>query len=142
MKPTIARRSSIVRLARLTVRLAVAVLAVTSSPSMAAIFEVNTTGNQPDTNPGNGLCEISLGPGLCTLRAALEEANALPNELNGPGGSELPDRIEFDIAPPGVHTIEVLGSGLPEITAPSFVGIEREGESVYPLGSVCTAWAT
>jgi len=30
----------------------------------------------PDTAPGDGVCESAFGPGVCTLRAALEELNA------------------------------------------------------------------
>jgi CSLREA domain-containing protein len=30
-----------------------------------------------DANPGNGICETAPGNGVCTLRAAIQEANAL-----------------------------------------------------------------
>src|ERR1700730_16554158 len=37
-------------------------------------FTVNSTGDGGDANPGDGLCDT--GAGECTLRAAIEEANA------------------------------------------------------------------
>lgn len=39
-------------------------------------FTVNTTTDSHDATPGNGLCADSSG--LCSLRAAIEESNALP----------------------------------------------------------------
>ena len=50
-----------------------AVMAV--MPSHAATFTVDSTADTPDVNPGNGICaDLS---GLCTLRAAVQETNAL-----------------------------------------------------------------
>src|SRR5437868_7510151 len=40
------------------------------------IFVVNSTGDQDDAFPGDGQCETAVGNGVCTLRAAIEEANA------------------------------------------------------------------
>ena len=44
----------------------------------AATFTVNSPSDIPDINPGDGVCETAAGNGVCTLRAALQEANALP----------------------------------------------------------------
>ncbi len=41
-----------------------------------ATFTVNSTSDAHDANPGNGRCETAPGNGVCTLRAAIEEANA------------------------------------------------------------------
>ena len=41
----------------------------------AATFTVDTTADAPDANPGDGVCDD--GAGNCTLRAAIDEANAL-----------------------------------------------------------------
>ena len=38
---------------------------------------MNTNVDLPDANPGNGVCETASGNGVCTLRAAIQEANAL-----------------------------------------------------------------
>jgi CSLREA domain-containing protein len=64
---------------------------------------VNSTADTPDANPGDGICDD--GTGNCTLRAAIEEANALPGF----------DLIRFNIAGAGPHTI-LLTSDLPDIT--------------------------
>ena len=47
--------------------------------SLLATFVVTSTGDQTDVNPGNGICETQVGNGICTLRAAITEANALAN---------------------------------------------------------------
>ena len=52
--------------------LAVCVPAVSSG----ATFPVTSTSDRVDSSPGNGTCRTSAG--TCTLRAAVQEANALP----------------------------------------------------------------
>lgn len=50
-----------------------------AGPAGAASFTVNSTADVADANPGNGVCNPVLAiPGVCTLRAAVMEANALP----------------------------------------------------------------
>jgi CSLREA domain-containing protein len=44
---------------------------------MAASLTVNSTADASDASPGNGVCETAPGNGICTLRAAIQEANAL-----------------------------------------------------------------
>src|SRR5439155_13469953 len=76
-----------------------------AAPAWAASFTVDSTGDDPDASPGDGTC--ATAGGACTLRAAIDEANANPDA----------DTIAFDIAGSGVHTIVPAG-GLPFITAP------------------------
>src|ERR671914_754176 len=74
------------------------------APADAALpFTVNNTRDEVDTNPGNGLCQTFSGPGQCSLRAAIQEANA----------SIGADTI---IIQPGVYELEVptLNEDLPE----------------------------
>ena len=47
-----------------------------SAHSSRFVFRVDTTADVHDANPGDGLCRTSFG--TCTLRAALEEADAFP----------------------------------------------------------------
>ena len=67
----------------------VLVLALTalasSNPAQAggATFNVNINLDAPDNNPGDGFCD--KGSFLCTLRAAVMEANALPESGLRPG---------------------------------------------------------
>lgn len=51
-------------------------------------FTVNTTADQLDANPGDGICEMAAGSGACSLRAAVIEANTLAgvSAINLPAG--------------------------------------------------------
>jgi CSLREA domain-containing protein len=44
-------------------------------------LQVNSTSDEADANPGDGLCQTTA-VGVCTLRAAIAEANALPGSNN------------------------------------------------------------
>jgi CSLREA domain-containing protein len=72
---------------------------------------VNTTADTHDKNPGGGLCEDSNGK--CSLRAAIEEDNAVEAK-SLKGGNPLPLTIPFDIGGSGTHTIN-LNSPLPAL---------------------------
>lgn len=76
-----------------------------------SVFTVNSTADDSDSFPDTN-CETALG--MCTLRAALEEANA---KANGPGG---PDEIRFNIAGSGVQVISP-ASPLPDIVDPVLI---------------------
>ncbi|MFN3255495.1 MAG: LamG-like jellyroll fold domain-containing protein [Ilumatobacter sp.] len=71
---------------------------------------VNSTGDAPDVNPGNGVCETAT-PGECTLRAAIAETNVNP----------ALDTIHFDIPGPGPIWTIAPNSQLPVVTAPVVV---------------------
>ena len=66
-------------------------------------FTVNSTDDGGDSNPGDGICDD--GTGNCTLRAAIEEANAI----------SCTNTIRFDIPGPGPHTIQ------PSIALPTII---------------------
>jgi titin len=76
-----------------------------SMSSPAAIYTVDSTTDDPDANLGDGVCATTSG--LCSLRAAIEQANAA-------AGS---DAIGFDIAGTAPYTI-IPQSPLPAITDP------------------------
>ncbi|MCM3872258.1 MAG: Ig-like domain repeat protein [Pyrinomonadaceae bacterium] len=67
----------------------------------ATFFSVNSTGDGPDSNLTDGLCND--GTGACTLRAAMQEANTIAGD----------DTITFDITLNG--SIITLNSSLPDI---------------------------
>ncbi|HEX7174437.1 MAG TPA: C25 family cysteine peptidase [Pyrinomonadaceae bacterium] len=80
----------------------------------ASTFIVNSTGDAPDSNLGDGLCSTGALVGVppvieCTLRAAIQQANA----------DAIADTIAFDILVPaaGVRTISP-ASPLPAVTQP------------------------
>ena len=86
----------------------------------AATFTVNSTDDAPDALGGDGVCATLNG--TCTLRAAIQEANALPGL----------DTIAFAIGS-GAQTI-ILTSALPTITDPLIIdGTTQPGYTGAPL---------
>lgn len=81
--------------------LMLAVFALLAQLVQAAVFTVDSLADSADINAGDGLCDD--GSGACSLRTAIEEANAL-------GGA---DTIGFSVS----GTI-ILSSGLPSISQP------------------------
>jgi hypothetical protein len=80
-------------------------LAMVLEPAAAATFVVNSTSDLApagDSMPGDGVCEDLRSGTRCTLRAAIEEANALPGF----------DTIAFSVA----GTIVVIDGALPAVT--------------------------
>src|SRR5437867_9244867 len=81
--------------------LAVAALAlagpavVTPTSVQGSSFTVDSPFDDVDVSPGDGLCGTSTG--VCTLRAAVQEANALP----GPDAVSLPE---------GTYELRIKGS--------------------------------
>ena len=47
-----------------------------TTPAFGADFSVTSTTDAVDANPGDGVCASAAGE--CTLRAAIQETNALP----------------------------------------------------------------
>ena len=74
-------------------KLAACALTILALPNVAAAatFTVTSTADVHDGSPGNGLCATAPNSGPCTLRAAIEEANANPgfpaDQINLPSGS-------------------------------------------------------
>ena len=73
-----------------------AVLTALATPAHSAEFVVDTTTDAVDASPGDGTC--NTGTGTCSLRAAVQEANALPG----------PDTIQLGA---GTYTLTILGQG-------------------------------
>jgi hypothetical protein len=108
-----ARRS---RLASFVIAVA-ALLPLLASPTTAATFIVDSTGDGGDLDVGDGICDAG---GACTLRAAIEQANA------SPGG---PDAIHFGIPGAGPHVVSPAGP-LPALLEPTVVdGYTQPGSS-------------
>lgn len=89
------------RLVRVVITIAVAIYFVSARPAAAvfATFTVDSLLDTADAAPGDGIC--NTGAGICTLRAAIQEANAFAGT----------DTINFSVS----GTI-ILGSVLPAIT--------------------------
>ncbi|BEP92896.1 hypothetical protein GmRootA79_12800 [Acidovorax sp. A79] len=78
-----------------------------ASAAQAATYTVNDAGDAADANPGDGLC--ATAGGTCTLRAAIEQANAHISA----------DTIAFNFG--GVPTTISLATPLPPITYPATI---------------------
>ena len=86
---------------------------------------VNTTTDEADPNPADGICDVTpeIAGTQCTLRAAIETANATP---------EL-DKISFDIPGAGIQSIAAT-SDLPPVTERVFInGTTQPGYTDTPL---------
>ncbi|NJM41153.1 MAG: CSLREA domain-containing protein [Anaerolineae bacterium] len=89
-----------------------------ATPIYAATFTVNSTLDRTDISPGDGVCRTATA-GQCTLRAAIQEANALPGAdiINLPAGvyelqlsgvnQDLDTTNDFDIRAP----VTIMGAG-------------------------------
>ena len=83
-------------------------------------FTVNSTGDGADSSTTDATCDD--GSGNCTLRAAIQQANALSSGV-----------IEFNISGTGTQTISP-ASALPTITRPVFIdGYSQPGASAGTL---------
>ncbi len=121
-------------LALATVVLILIVGSVVLAPAADAVpttFTVNVTTDASDAMPGDGMCE-TLVSSECSLRAAIEEANANAGA----------DTIEFNIPGSGVHTISP-STALPAMTEQTTIdGYSQPGssantaESPNPMNSV------
>jgi CSLREA domain-containing protein len=60
-------------------------------------FNVNSTADVTDANPGDGVCETAAGNGVCTLRAAIQETNVLT-------GTDL------IMVPAGIYVLSIPGT--------------------------------
>ncbi|MBA3029339.1 MAG: CSLREA domain-containing protein [Desulfobacteraceae bacterium] len=87
-------------------------------PLLGADFDVNTTTDTQDSNPGDGICADSNGD--CSLRAAIMEANSLSGDdtvslpsgtytLTLEGMEDYASVNDLDAIP--AHTLTVIGSG-------------------------------
>jgi hypothetical protein len=113
--------------AGLLLTLVAACLLLAASPAHAKTFTVNSTGDGGDVGLPSGVCntapfQVETEP-ECTLRAALEEANA----------TIAADTINFNIGGSGVKTISP-ASPLPFVTQPVTIdGYSEPGASMNTL---------
>ena len=103
--------------------MAVAIVAGSPQPLQAAAFTVASPPytDAPDAAPGDGTCADAAG--VCTLRAAIQEANELagPDTITLPEGTHTltipPATIDPDTAATVVHgDLEIFGEGDPLVT--------------------------
>ncbi len=110
----------------------IGVLLLAVNPAHAATFTVNRTGDEsePGANRGDGVCDAlrSTAGNQCSLRAAIQEANANNNDAT------VVDLIGFNIG--GAANVKTIspGSALPTITeALTINGYTQSGASANTL---------
>lgn len=91
---------------------------ILAANARGAIFTVDSTGDASDLNTADGVCDS--GGGVCTLRAAIQQGNALAGT----------DDVWFNLAGPGVWTISP-ASPLPNITDPLLIDGWTQGGPGY-----------
>jgi hypothetical protein len=79
--------------------IAVILFAGVSGTARGATFTIDDNADLVDQTPGDGICATVAA--TCTLRAAIQEANALPG----------PDNIDVDAEIPGNVTLTIAGAG-------------------------------
>ena len=125
---------------------------VQNPAARAAGFTVNSAVDRTDATPGDGICRTSQG--VCSLRAAIIEANALPGEdvITIPSGvfsleipsinEDLPETGDFDIYGPlriygAGATATIIDGGFPlPGSSPEARGIDRLFEIHPGTGNV------
>ncbi len=112
--------------------------------SCPASFIVNDNGDTSDANPGDAVCADANGK--CTLRAAIQEANA----DTGCGGAieinfniSTPNTINLGSVIPDInHSININGAGAPQLTVQRSTGGNYRIFNVLTTGVVSFAGLT
>jgi CSLREA domain-containing protein len=99
-------------------------------PSQAAMFTVNSTADAHDANAGDGICETAAGNHVCTLRAAIEEAN----ELAGADTIVLQPNVTYTLTM--TSTLDTLTSDLNVIDSVTITGSGPDSTIIDGNGAV------
>ena len=122
---SVGKRAMVVGLLAALVALGL-MLAANDQAHAATTFTVNLTGDQPDFSGSDNRCDTdssALNGAQCTLRAAIQQANATPGA----------DTINFSVPGIGVKTI-FPASALPDITEQVTIdGYSQPGSSANTL---------
>jgi len=99
-----------------------ALIIILPSQAFSLSLTVNWTGDGEDINPGDGLCDFNPSPFFtqCSLRAAIQEANAIQNTH---------DLIQL---PPGIYHLTLTGSDNVGATGDLDITDDITIESTYP----------
>lgn len=112
------------KLPRILIFVILAIFSLITAPSYAATFTVDSVGDGNDANQGDGNCATSEN--ACTLRAAMEESNALPGldiiEFQSDGSyvltsSSIPEITDSVTVRPGpASNITITAPAIPTLT--------------------------
>ncbi len=83
------------------------------TPVHAQTLTVNSALDQGDATPGDGVCETTLAGGICTLRAAIEEANANTEDdtIAFDGDYDIHVGSALSVGPDSSHKLSIDGTG-------------------------------
>jgi CSLREA domain-containing protein len=100
--------------------------ALFSQPASAVLHQVNSTGDGPDANTSDGKCETAT-PGVCTLRAAVQQANVTGGTVNVPAMTIRLTGVvtienDMSIVGAGMRSTVVSGNGLYAIFRVTYTG--------------------
>lgn len=107
------------------------------SPVVRDVLVVNDNGTADDSNPGDGVCDVGLG--ICTFRAAIQEANALGFPLisihfnipSGGGAVPINDFLPDITTPVNIDGTTQSGSACASGSAPATLNIWLDGNNGY-----------
>src|SRR5829696_3276150 len=114
--------------------LSLSLIAVQKQASASTTFLVNVPGDTQDADTADDLCDVNpFGPGdQCTLRAAIQQANATPGADVINFG--IPDSFGADVKTIHVGATSISNGPLPTITDPVTInGYSQKGSSVNTL---------
>ncbi len=120
-------------------------------PCLPATFTVNSTSDVVDAHPGDGICETGSGNGICTLRAAVQEAGALTtaNTIVVPPGTyvlSLTPACPFKLVTNGniltenMSNLCVKGNVTISGAGSDTTIIDANGERTAPPAAAATRW--
>ena len=107
--------NTLARLCGMIAASSILVIALASTSSVAAAtFTVNSLGDTPDATVGDGICADSSG--TCTLRAAIQEANANPAADSIAFSPDTTGTISLSTALPQLTSMTITGPGADRLT--------------------------
>jgi Right handed beta helix region/Dockerin type I domain len=91
-------------------------LSIASPASAVIVYHVNDAGDTPDVNTSDGVCETAA-PGICTLRAAVQQANVTGGTIVVPAMTitltdVIPIEHDMSILGAGMHSTVISGNGV------------------------------
>lgn len=154
MKKTASRISVVVALV-LTVFAFIGLMPIWAQ-TPGVTFTVNSQVDAVDVNPGDGVCATEEG--ACTLRAAIQETNALPgaDTIEAPAGTyvlTIPGKFEDESATGDLDVVDdltIMGAGMDETIIDGnqldrVLDLRCPGGDPYPMVGVemgdCSGWS-
>lgn len=110
------------------------------APAVGVTFTVNSTADVSDAKTGDGKCETAIGNNVCTLRAAVREANSSdgPNTVILPAGTyvlSLPGPTYGDLDISQGQDLTIIGAGA---TSSVIQAVDNLNERIFDISAGTT----